>query len=257
MKEPVRGVAQQTSPASKPDFFHRARRARRRRADGVARHQQRGVTLDDAVTSRQRVAVALLAHEREVRRPASSRGAQTKRSLDLFHAVRARVVVVTQLLARLHVPLRVKVDAVHSLDRLQRHLHVRVAAVRQARGVVVVVHRVHEQDREPLRVPGRSLELHVVKLGGPGFAHAAVLLSRLDRVLLRLPRPRRGHLAEEVDDEVARFHAGRTGRAHDAEAFSMHGEHLRGLPRVPRQFPQRLGARDVILPFLVAVTPAG
>ena len=193
------------------------------------------------------VRVTLLAHEREVGRAASSRAAQAKRRLHLLHRVGAAVVVVAQLLARCDVALGVEVDAVLAVDRLEGNLHVGIAAVRQPGGVVVVVHGVDEENGKSFRVAGGSLQLHVVKLGRSALAHAPDALDRLDRVLLRLPRPRRVHLAQEINHEVPGFHARFAhGVAHNSEAFAMRGEHLWGEPRLGREAPQRLGDRGVV-----------
>ena len=193
------------------------------------------------------VRVTLLAHEREVGRAASSRAAQAKRRLNLLHGVGAAVVVVAQLLARCDVALGVEVDAVLAVDRLEGNLHVGITAVRQPGGVVVVVHGVDEENRKSFSVAGGPLQLHVVKLGRSALAHAADALHRLDRVLLRLPRPRRVHLAQEIHHEVPGFHPRFAHRmAHNSEAFAMRGEHLRREPRLGREAPQRLGDRGVV-----------
>ena len=200
------------------------------------------MSLDESVASTQDVVVALLAHEREVTRAASLGAAQAKRGFHLFHRVGAAVVVVAELFARLDVLLGVKVDAVLAVDGAEGHLHVRIAAVRQPRGVVVVVHGVHEQDAESLGVAGGALQLHVVKLRRTALLHPAKFLRRLDGVLLRHPRPRRVHLPQKINHQIASLDPGRV-LAHHPEPLTMHREHLGRRSRLRRQPPQRLGAR--------------
>jgi hypothetical protein len=111
--------------------------------------------------------------------------------------------------------------------------------VRQPAAVVVVVHRVHEQQCEPFRVAGRALELHVVKLGRPAFPLAFRFLRGFNRVLFRHPRPRRVHLAQEIHHQVAFFYSPWVGTRY-AKTLAVHGEHLGRGSRVVRQRPKRL-----------------
>ena len=128
------------------------------------------------------------------------------------------MIIVRQLLAGFNFSVRDEVNLVLSVDGFQVDVDVRFARVRQAPGVVVLVHGVAKEHRVALGVASGTFDLHVVKLGWPLVVQPSRLLHGANRVLFLRPRPRRINLSEEIDEELTLLDG---FVAHDAETFTV------------------------------------